>query len=47
MLKIWWIWTIEIWCEELHVVDGYQTVPYQPEALIWGGQQSGSVSNLF
>ena len=36
MLKMWWIWKIEIWCEEL--VDGYQTVPYQPGALIWGGQ---------
>ena len=36
MLKIWWIWKIEIWCEEL--VDRHQTVPYQPGALIWGGQ---------
>ena len=45
MLKISWILKIEIWCEEL--VDGYQTVPYQPGALIWGGQLSGSVSNLF
>ena len=35
----------EILSEEL--VDGYQTVPYQPGALIWGGQLSGSVSNLF
>ena len=31
MLKIWWIWKIEIWCEEL--VNGQQTVPYQPGAL--------------
>ena len=45
MLKIWWIWKIEIWSEEL--VDGYQTVPYQPGALIWGGQLSGSVSSPF
>ena len=45
MLKIWWIWKIEIWSEEL--VDEYQTVPYQPGALIWGGQLSGSVSNPF
>ena len=45
MLKNWWIWKIEIWCEEL--VYRYQTVPYQPGALIWGGQLSGSVSNLF
>ena len=33
MLMIWWIWKIEIWSEKL--VDGYQTVPYQPGALIW------------
>ena len=45
MLKVWWIWKIEIWCEEL--VGGYQTVSYQPGALISGGQLSGSVSNLF
>ena len=38
-------WKIEICIEEL--VDGYQTVPYQPGALIWDGQLSGSVSNLF
>ena len=53
-LKIWWIWKIEIRSEEL--VDGYQTVPYQPGALFFGGrggaggegsQLSGSVSNLF
>ena len=31
MLKIWWICKIEIWSEEL--VDGHQTVPYQPGAL--------------
>ena len=37
---------IEILCEEL--VDGYQTVPYQPGALIWGDQLSGSgVSNPY
>ena len=35
MLKIWWIWKIEIWSEEL--VDGYQTVPYQPGTLFGGG----------
>ena len=34
MLKIWWIWKIEIWSEELK--DGHQTVPYQPGALFWG-----------
>ena len=45
MLKIWWIWKIEIWSEEL--VDGYQTVPYEPGALFGGGLLSGSVSNLF
>ena len=45
MLKIWWIWKIAIWSEEL--ADGYQTVSYQPGALIWGGQLSGSVSNPF
>ena len=45
---------IEIWSEEL--VDGHQTVPYQPGALFFvggwgwgggGGQLSGSVSNPF
>ena len=45
MLKIWWIWKIEIWSEEL--IGGYQTVSYQPDALFWGGQLSGSVSNPF
>ena len=44
-MKIWWILKIEICSEEL--VDGYQTVPYQPGALIWGGQLSGSVSYPF
>ena len=34
-----------IWSEEL--VDGYQIVSYQPGALFWGGQQSGSVSDAF
>ena len=38
MLKIWWFWKIEIWSEEL--VNRYQTVCYQPGALIWGGQLS-------
>ena len=38
MLQIWWIWKIEIWSEEL--VNRYQTVCYQPGALIWGGQLS-------
>ena len=42
---IWWIWKIEIWSEEL--VDGYQTVPYEPEALFRGGQLCGSVPNPF
>ena len=45
MWKIWRIWKIEIWSEEL--VDGYQTAPYQPGALFWGGQLSVSVSNAF
>ena len=45
MLKIWRIWKIEIWSEEL--VHGYQTVPYQPGTLFGGGLLSGSVSNLF
>ena len=31
MLKIWWILKIVIWSEEL--VDGHQTVSYQPGAL--------------
>ena len=42
MLKIWWIWQIEIWSDKL--VDGYQTVHFQPGALFWGVQLSGSVS---
>ena len=41
MLKIWWIWKIEIWSEEL--VDGHQTVPNQPGARFFlrggGGMQ--------
>ena len=50
MLKTWWIWKIEISSEEL--VDGHQTVPYQPEAPFFGGggeggQLSGSVSDTF
>ena len=51
MLKIGWIWKIEIWSEEL--VDGHQTVPYQPGALLFsgrgggGGQLSGIASSLF
>ena len=32
MLKNWWIWKIEIWSQEL--IGGYQTVRYQPRALI-------------
>ena len=43
MLKIWWIWKIGIWSEEL--VDGYKTVAYQAGVLCCGGQLSGSVSN--
>ena len=34
MLKIWWIWKIEIPSEEL--IDGHQTVHYQPKALFLG-----------
>ena len=34
VLKIWWIWKIDIWSEEL--VDGHQTVPYQPKLSFWG-----------
>ena len=45
MLKIWWIWKIEISSEEL--LDGCQTVLYKREALFWGSQMSGSVSNPF
>ena len=45
MLKIWWIWKIEIWREEL--IDGHQTVLYEPEALFRGGQLCGSVPNPF
>ena len=33
--------------EAEELVDGYQTVPYQPGVLILGGQLSGSVSNPF
>ena len=33
--------------ENEELVDGYQTVPHQPGALIWDGQLSGSVSNPF
>ena len=45
MLKIWWIWKIEFWSEEL--IDGHQTVPYKPGALFRGGQLSGRVPNPF
>ena len=45
MLKIWWIWKIEIWSEEL--LDGHQTVPYQLGVLFWGSQLSGFVSIPF
>ena len=31
---------------KLKLVDGYQTVPLQTGALIWGGQLSGSNSLL-
>ena len=47
MLKIWRIWKIEIWSEEL--VDLYQTVPYQPGALplfFWEGEGKGEGSTL-
>ena len=33
--------------EVMNYIDVYQTVTYQPGALIWGGQLSGSVSNPF
>ena len=33
MLKIWWIWKIEISSEKL--VDWHQTVPHQPGALFF------------
>ena len=41
MLKIWFMWNwIEIWIEEL--VDGHQTVRYQPGVLFqWGGHLYG------
>ena len=39
MLKIWWILKVEIWSEEL--VDGHQTVPYQPGAFFLGGGEGG------
>ena len=45
MLKIWWIWKIEIWSEEL--IDWHETVPYKTGALFRGGQLSGSVPNPF
>ena len=45
MLKIRWIWKIEIWSEEL--IDGHKTVPYEPGALFRGGQLSGIVPNPF
>ena len=46
MLKIWWIRKIEIWSEEL--VDGHQTVPYQPEAFFyeWGQFTFNITSNF-
>ena len=45
MLKIWWIWKIKIWSQEL--VDGHQTVPYQPGALFfWGGGGGWGVNCL-
>ena len=37
MFKIWWIWKFrEIRSEKL--IDGHQTVPYQPGALLWRSQ---------
>ena len=42
-MKFWWIWKIEIWSEEL--VDGHQTVPYQPGALFLGGGGGGGGVN--
>ena len=45
VLKIWWIWKIEFWSEEL--IDGHQTVPYKPGALFRGVQLSGRVPNPF
>ena len=45
MLKIWRIWKIEIWSEEL--VHGYQTVPYQPGTLFGGGLLSEVCQTYF
>ena len=39
MLKIWWIWKIEIWSEE--VVDGHRIVPYQPGASFFSVEGGG------
>ena len=47
MLKIWWIWKIEIWSKEL--VDGHETVLYKPGALFLlgeGGGEGGEVNPL-
>ena len=43
--------TLALGSSSFHVnralVDGYQTVPYQPGTLFGGGLLSGGVSNLF
>ena len=39
MLKIWQIWKIESWSEEL--VDEHWTVACQPGALFFGGEGAG------
>ena len=38
---------LENWILKWGIFDEYQTVPYQPGSLSWGGQLSGSVSNAF
>ena len=43
-MKTSWVWTIEIWSEEL--VDGHQAVPYQPGALLFLGGGGGGINCL-
>ena len=43
--KIWGIWKIEIWSEEL--VDGHQTAPYQMELKSVQPQQQTDESAIF
>ena len=44
-MKCWRFDGLEYWIWSEELVDEQQTVPYQPGALIWGDQLSGSVSN--